>query len=47
MENMSIIQNLGTIISDGYEPDSEMMLGIFKLKTNGELRDITPSLIKL
>ena len=47
MENMSIIQNLGTIISDGYEPDSEMMLGIFKLKTIGELNDITSSLIKL
>jgi len=24
-----------------------MMLGIFKLKTNGELKDVTPSLIKL
>jgi hypothetical protein len=47
MENMSIIQNLGTIISDGYEPDTEMMLGIFKLKTIGELNDVTSSLIKL
>jgi hypothetical protein len=47
MENMNIIQNLGNIITDGYEPNTEMMLGIFRLKTNGELRDVTPSLITL
>ena len=47
MENMNIIQNLGAIIVDNYEPDSEMMLGIFKLKTIGKLNDLTPSLIKL
>jgi glycosyltransferase involved in cell wall biosynthesis len=47
MENMGIIQNLGNIISDGYEPDSEMMLGIFKLKTFGDLKDNTSSLINL
>jgi glycosyltransferase involved in cell wall biosynthesis len=47
MENMGIIQNLGNIIYDGYEPDSEMMLGIFRLKTFGKLIELTPILIKL
>lgn len=47
MENMSIIQSLGNIISEGYEPNSEMRLGIFRLKTFGDLVDHTPSLIKI
>jgi hypothetical protein len=46
-ENMNIIQNLSAILKDGYEPNTVMELGCFKMKTFGGLKDISKDLIKV
>lgn len=45
-ESLGIIQNLSEIIKDSAEPNSEMELGVFKLKTNA-IKDISSTLIKI
>lgn len=40
-ENMYVIQNISSIVRDSFEPNQIMELGIFKMKTQGEYKDLS------